>query len=53
MLEVAVDALVVIVDVGSVDSDSPVVVPITEDVNCASVGEDILVVDGSWLVDGG
>ena len=39
------------VDVDKVDSDSPVVVVVVEVVSCASVGEDIIVVDGSWLVD--
>ena len=42
----------VTVDVGKVDSDSPVVVAIVEVVSCASVDEEILGVDGSWLVDG-
>ena len=35
----------------SVVSDSPVDVTIAEDVKCASVGKEILVVDGSWLAD--
>ena len=39
-------------DVGNVDSDPPVFVTIAEVVNFASVGEDIIVEDGSWLVDG-
>lgn len=42
----------VTVDVGNVDLVSPVVVTIAEDVGCASVGEEIRVVDGSWLIDG-
>ena len=41
----------VTVEVDNVDSDSPVVVTIAEDVNCTCVGEDIIVVDCSWLVD--
>ena len=28
------------------------VVTIAEDVNCTTVGKEILVVNGSWLVDG-
>ena len=41
----------VTVDVGKVDLDSPVVVAIVDVVSCACVGEDIIVVDCSWLVD--
>ena len=51
LLEVLGGPLVVTVDVENVDSDTPMVVTIAEDVNWSCVGEDIIVVVGSWLVD--
>ena len=52
MLVVLLSSFVVSVAVDTTDSVVPVGVTIVTDVDCGSVGEDIFVVDDSWLVGG-
>ena len=52
MLTVAVISFVVSVEVDADDSVVPVGVVVVTNVDCGSVGEDIIVVDDSWMVGG-
>ena len=50
MLVVLLSSFVVSVAVDTTDSVVPVGVTVVTDVDCGSVGEDIFVVEDSWLV---